>query len=98
MGRCYTGRWMPTSRPRHTITETSDVAVALDDAARHWPEQASRRGQLLLRLVAEGHRALEREDARARVQRRDAVERTAGTLTGVYPPGYLEDLRGDWPS
>jgi hypothetical protein len=89
---------MPTSRPRHTITETGEIAVALDDAARHWPEQASRRGQLLLRLVEEGHRALEREDERARSRRREAVERTAGALTGVYPPGYLRDLRDDWPS
>jgi hypothetical protein len=89
---------MPTSHPRHTITETSDVAGALDDAARHWPEQASKRGQLLLRLVQEGHRALEREDAEAQIQRREAVKRTAGALTGAYPRGYLKRLRDDWPS
>ena len=89
---------MPTSHPRHTVTETSDVANALDDAARHWPEQASRRGQLLLRLVKEGHRALEREDAETQSDRRAAVERTAGALTGAYPPDYLKRLRDDWPS
>jgi hypothetical protein len=89
---------MPTSHPRHTITETSDVASALDDAARHWPEQAARRGQLLLRLVQEGHRALEREDAQAEIHRREAVKRTAGALTDAYPPGYLERLRDDWPA
>ncbi len=89
---------MPTSHPRHTITETSEVAGALDDAARHWPEQASKRGQLLLQLVREGHRAIEHEDAQAQVRRREAVQRTAGALTGAYPPGYLKRLRDDWPS
>ena len=26
----------------------------------------------------------------------DPIERFAGALTGVYPPGYLEDLRDEW--
>jgi hypothetical protein len=25
------------------------------------------------------------------------MERTSGTLTGVYRPGYLADVRQDWP-
>jgi AbrB family looped-hinge helix DNA binding protein len=29
-------------------------------------------------------------------RRRDAIDRTAGSLTGVYPPTYLEDLRNEW--
>jgi len=29
--------------------------------------------------------------------RRRAIEDTAGVLTGVYPPGYLRQLRDDWP-
>jgi hypothetical protein len=40
----------------------------------------------------------EREDPTitASDQRR-AIKDTAGALTGVYPPGYLEELRADWP-
>ena len=29
-------------------------------------------------------------------RRRDAIRRTAGSLTGFYPPNYLEDLRDEW--
>jgi hypothetical protein len=49
---------MPTTRPRHLITETDQVAKALDDAARRWPEDRHSRARLLLHLVEEGHRAL----------------------------------------
>jgi len=87
---------MPTTRPRHTITESDEVARALDDAARRWPEDSGARSRLLLRLVAEGHRAVTREHDADLERRRDAVRRTSGALTGAYPAGYLDELRGDW--
>ena len=31
------------------------------------------------------------------VREEDPIERFAGALTGVYPVGYLEDLRREWP-
>lgn len=79
------------------ITETAEVARALDDAARRWPEDKQDRRRLLLRLVEEGHRAaLEHHDAHVG-ERRDAVTRTGGALTGLYGAGYLTELRQDWP-
>lgn len=88
---------MPTARPRHSITETDDVARALKDAARQWPADRKRPAKLLLDLVREGHRAITASSERAGADRRRAIERTGGALTGSYPAGYLEQLRGDWP-
>jgi hypothetical protein len=88
---------VPTTRPRHTLTETDELAAAIDEAARRWPEDAGSRSRLLLRLVKAGQIALDAEREGRRKHRLAAVERTAGALTGVYPPGYLERLRREWP-
>lgn len=94
--RCYTSG-MPTTRKRHIITESDAVAAALDHAALRWPEDAGNRARLLLRLVEEGHHAVaaQREDEVSR--RREALAETSGCLTGMFGPGYLEELRRDWP-
>jgi hypothetical protein len=87
---------MPTTRPRHTVTETDAVARALDRAARRWPEEPNRQ-RLLLRLIEEGERAvLAAEDAQV-AERRERILRHSGVATGIYPPRYLDDLRADWP-
>jgi hypothetical protein len=88
---------MPTTRPRLMITETDEVAAALDVAATRWPSVGSRR-ELLLRLVARGREAIEHERAEEVERRRAAIRRTSGALTGAYEPGYLDRLRGDWPA
>ena len=88
---------MPTTRPRHVITETDDVARALDDAARRWPAERGNRRKLLLRLMEEGHRAIGDRDERGAAARRAAAARTSGVLTGSYGDDYLKDLRADWP-
>ena len=79
------------------VTETEAVAEALDDAARHWPEDASARSRLLLRLVDAGHRAVRAENDEETARRVAAVRRTSGALTGVYRPDELGRLRDDWP-
>lgn len=87
---------MPTHRPRHVITETDDVARALDDAAKRWPDSPNRT-RLLIRLVEEGDRSLAEREDEAAARRREAITRTSGALTGMYEPGYLAELRRDWP-
>lgn len=93
---CYTFA-MPTTRPRHVITETDEIARALDEAARRWPEDSGNRARLLARLVREGYQVVIRQRERDVQNRRDAVARTSGALTGVYGKGYLDTLRQDWP-
>lgn len=88
---------MPTTRPRHVITETEDIALAIDDAAGRWPEDRNNRAKLLRRLIEEGHHALARQQERAAVDRRSAIIGTSGALTGMYGPDYLSELRQDWP-
>ena len=87
---------MPTTRPRLTITETDELAAALDAAAARWPEVQSRR-ELLLRLVEEGREVIDRDRNEETARRGAAIRRTSGALTGAYEPGELKRLRDDWP-
>jgi len=88
---------MPTTRPRLTITETDELAAALDAAATRWPDIHSRR-ELLLRLVEEGREVIDRDRDDETARRRAAIRRTSGALTGAYEPGELTRLRDDWPA
>ena len=95
--RCYTF-WVPTARPRHSITETDDVATALRDAAERWPEDRDSPGRLLVRLLAAGHEAIRGRRERELAERRRRIVEAAGSLTSrEYPEGYLAELREDWP-
>src|SRR5215208_1808522 len=75
--RCYTFSSVPTTRPRLTITETDDLAAALDAAAARWPDVRSRR-ELLLRLVEQGREVIGRATGEEIARRREAIRRTSG--------------------
>lgn len=78
------------------ITETDQLAQALNDAAKRWPADSASRAKLLLHLVDEGHRALVEDTAKKRDARLAAIRRTSGAASGAYESGYLDRLREDW--
>jgi hypothetical protein len=48
-------------------------------------------------LIEEGERSIARQDELEKAAYREAVEQTSGIFTDVYPDGYLDELRKDWP-
>ena len=89
---------MPTTRPRHMITETDRLAEALEVAAVLWPEARDNRGLLLRRILDAGMGVVEREDSDRLDFRRNAVKKVAGSVNGVWPAHWREDLRDEWPA
>jgi len=73
------------------LTETDDVAGAIDAAAVDYPGES--RADVLRRLVQLGAKTLANEHER---RRREVIDR-AGRYPGLYPGGYLEGLRSEWP-
>ena len=87
---------MPTKRPRHLVTETDELAAALDRASSVWPGLS--RPQLLQQLALQGAAAtFDIQHHRVQV-RLDALREHSGVLRGVYGPDYLARLREDWPA
>lgn len=86
---------VPTTRPRHQVTETPDVARALDLAARRWPDEP--RSRLLLRLIQAGSDALDERRTEETRRRIASIETTSGKYADVFSDNYLAELREDWP-
>lgn len=86
---------MPTSRPRYQITETPDVARALDAAAKRWPGES--RSKLLLRLVHAGEQELAKAEDERALRRRRAIELTSDKYAEAFSDDYLSKLGQDWP-
>ena len=94
----FTLSGMPTIHRRHAVTETEDIAAALEVARNAWPELADKPGALLRQLILAGEQALEARRSRAVEGRRQTIERTAGALTGVYRSGIWRKFARTGPS
>ena len=86
---------MPTTRPRHQITETPAIAHALNLAARRWPGEP--RSKLLLRLLYAGSIALEQGQDETIRNRQAAIDASSGKYADAFSGDYLAELRQDWP-
>ena len=82
---------MPTLRPRHLLTETDELAHAIDAAAAEYPGES--RADVLRHLVQLGAERIAEQQGRRRYTVRDH----SGRFPGLYPAGQLDDLRADWP-
>jgi hypothetical protein len=78
------------------VTETPEVARALDRAAKRWPGES--RSKLLLRLVEVGGGILEHDERVGEGVHRAAVLASSGRYAEAYGPDYLAELRADWPT
>lgn len=78
------------------VTETDELAAALNSAASRYPGLT--RAQLLTRLALEGQQVAQRAQQDRRRRRLDALRAHSGALTGAYGEHYLERLRQEWPS
>lgn len=87
---------MPTVRPRYQVTETDELAAALDAAERRWPGVP--RSKLLQRVVQLGARAILESGEDARLRREAAIRAGAGGFDDAFEEDYLRRLRDDWPS
>jgi len=88
---------MPTSLRRHTLSETPDIARALDRAAEAWPDLAADRAALLRRLVEAGYESLVQRSSEIVASRREAIQDGAGSAHDIYPPAGLQSLKTEWP-
>lgn len=79
------------------LTETDELAHALDAAAHEWPELRDNRGELLRRIVRVGSEAIERRETERITCRRAAIASSAGSLSGLWPNGWREAMRDEWP-
>jgi hypothetical protein len=98
VGHLFAGRYtsiVTTTKARHQVTETPGLTHALEVAARRWPEKSTS-GQIAA-LAELGAEVVERQSAEQKEARRRLVEANAGGFEDAYPPGYLEELRQDWP-
>ncbi len=89
---------MPTTKPRHMITETDEISGALTQAAKIWPELAGQRTLLLRKLLEVGIQTIEMDLEKNTAQRIAAVEKLAGSMDGVWPANWREELVEDWPA
>lgn len=78
------------------ITESDRLSEGLTRAAELWPDVSHDKGQLLRRLVDTGVDAVLEESAACTQERTEAIHRVAGSLSGVWPDSWRDELRDEW--
>ena len=79
------------------ITETDELAQALDDASRLWPDARGQRTVLLKRIISAGINTVESEAEMSKSRRAQALAKYAGAFSGMWPEGWHQSMVAEWP-
>jgi hypothetical protein len=79
------------------ITETDQVAKALEVAAQAWPEYSGDKSTLIKLLLAKGKESLESQNSAQTDSRLRAIQDASSQFVGVWPTTWQDEVRGEWP-
>ncbi len=79
---------MPTTRPRHPVTETDDITIILDEAALRWGNVP--RSQLIRCIILDWAAAGRSPSSRASAR--------AGLIGSLAGSAELYERSQDWPA
>ncbi|RKR76578.1 hypothetical protein [Frondihabitans australicus] len=88
---------MATTLHRYSVSETPELAHAIDIVLVTYDELQNNRSAALRRIIDEGSKAIEREREKRIAKRRAAILEHAGSLTDVYPADAAARLKDEWP-
>lgn len=79
------------------ITESDELAHALEDAGRLWPEIRGQRTALLKKIISAGIQSVESESEQLKSARLAALDKYSGAFTGLWPQGWHQNMVAEWP-
>ena len=79
------------------ITETDQLSDALSEAAKIWPELSGQRTLLLRKVLEVGIESIEAQATKRTKSRLAQVQKLAGSMDGVWPANWRDELDQDWP-
>lgn len=79
------------------ITESEQIAQALDRAADIWPTIAAQRTELLRRIIEKGIAAIESEADLNKQKRIAAVLQAAGKYEDLWSANWRAERDAEWP-
>lgn len=88
---------MPTVRQRHMVTETDEIASAIDIAAEIWPDLREDRAELLRKLIFAGLKNVNGYLDKSREQRVATIKKVSGSMPGVWPDDWRNQRDAEWP-
>lgn len=80
------------------ITESDQLASAIDYAARARPELRDERAELLRYIIDLGIQTISAQRDEEIEARQKAIHEAAGSFSGIWPENYLDELRAEWPA